>query len=189
MKIDWHQITDLKSRSYTCGHCGESLASKEGYFALDNSRTRIGNIYVCHFCSCPTFFGWDGKQHPGSVFGDTVQGVDDQDVSNLYDEARNCMKVGAYTSSVLCCRKLLMHIAVSKGAKEGDTFLKYVEYLAKNYVAHESKFWVDHIRSKGNDANHEIKIMTKDDAETLLTFSSVLLKIIYEFPSKLPKPS
>jgi hypothetical protein len=46
-----------------------------------------------------------------------------------------------------------MHIAVSKGAKPGGQFIKYVEYLAaQNYVLPDAKPWVDHIRQKGNEA-------------------------------------
>jgi len=43
---------------------------------------------------------------------------------------------------------------------------------------------VDHIRTKGNEANHEIRLMGRQDAEELVTFVEMLLKFIYEFPSK-----
>jgi len=77
-----------------------------------------------------------------------------------------------------------MHIAVSKGAPAGDTFANYVQYLAdKNFIPPDAKDWVDHIRTKGNEANHEIVIMTKDDAEELLSFVEMLLKVIFEFPA------
>ena len=77
-----------------------------------------------------------------------------------------------------------MHIAVSKGAALGDTFFNYVQFLAdKNYISPEAIEWVDHIRQKSNEANHEIIIMAKEDAEDLLTFSEQLLKTIYEFPA------
>jgi len=50
------------------------------------------------------------------------------------------MSVNAYTASVLCCRKLLMNLAVSKGAKEGENFFKYVDYLAtKGYIPPNGK--------------------------------------------------
>jgi hypothetical protein len=98
--------------------------------------------------------------------------------------------VKAFTAAVLACRKLLMHIAVDKGASEGKPFIEYVEYLSnKGYVPPNGKVWVDHIRGKGNEANHEIKIMTKEDALDLVTFIEMLLKFIYEFPSRIsPKP-
>jgi len=47
--------------------------------------------------------------------------------------------------------------------------------------------WVDHIRKKGNEANHEIIIVEKDDATELLSFVEMLLKVIYEFPARMIK--
>ena len=42
-----------------------------------------------------------------------------------------------------------MNIAVAKGAPEGLSFIKYVEYLSENnYVPPDGKEWVDHIRKK-----------------------------------------
>src|SRR5262249_42952294 len=108
--------------------------------------------------------------------------------SDLYDEARNAMSVGSYTAVVLCCRKLLMHIAVAKGALANQTFVKYVAYLADNhYIPPGAKGWVDHIRKKGNEATHEIVIMKKDDAEELISFCAMLMKVIYEFPAAIQR--
>lgn len=77
-----------------------------------------------------------------------------------------------------------MHIAVSKGAKPGESFVHYVKYLAdNNYVPPDARDWIDHIRNKGNEANHEIVIMQRGDAEELISFCHMLLKIIYEFPA------
>jgi hypothetical protein len=100
------------------------------------------------------------------------------------------MKVNSFTSAVLTCRKLLMHIAVEKGADKGKSFLEYVDYLSqKGYVPPDGKGWVDHIRTKGNEANHEIKIMSPADAGDLISFAEMLLKFVYEFPAKMKPPS
>jgi hypothetical protein len=48
---------------------------------------------------------------------------------------------------------------------------------------------VDYIRTKGNEANHEITIMSDEDAKDLITFSEMLLKFVYEFPAKVPVPA
>ena len=111
--------------------------------------------------------------------------MNDSSVGDLYNEARNCTGAGAYTSAVLSCRKLLMHIAVSKGAETGKKFIEYVQYLSdQNYIPPDAKSWVDHIRAKGNEANHEIVIMREEDAKDLLSFIEMLLKIIFEFPGQ-----
>lgn len=83
-----------------------------------------------------------------------------------------------------------MNVAVAQGAKANQPFMAYVEYLASNgYVPPKGRGWVDHIRKKGNEATHEIALMTKPDAEELISFVEMLLKFIYEFPSKIPSAS
>ena len=127
------------------------------------------------------------NQTPGFPYGNTVNSIP-SDVETLYNEARNCTSCSAYTASVLCCRKLLMNIAVSKGAEEGLNFIEYIEYLSdKNFIPPNGKDWVDHIRTKGNEATHEIAIMKKEDAEELITFIEMLLKFIYEFPATIKR--
>ena len=83
-----------------------------------------------------------------------------------------------------------MNIAVSQGAPEGKRFIEYIQYLADNgFVPPHGKGWVDHIRKKGNEATHEIVTMTLQDAEDLIAFTEMLLKFIYEFPSRVPTPT
>ncbi|RYF38119.1 MAG: DUF4145 domain-containing protein [Comamonadaceae bacterium] len=80
-----------------------------------------------------------------------------------------------------------MNIAVAQGAKPGETFIKYVEFLAASgYVPPNGKGWVDHIRKKGNEATHEIALMRQADAEELIGFTEMLLKFIYGFPARVP---
>jgi hypothetical protein len=70
---------------------------------------------------------------------------------------------------------MLMHIAVEKSAKEGLSFLEYVNFLSdKGYVPPDGRHWVDHIRKKGNEATHEIVLMNATDARELLTFVEML---------------
>jgi hypothetical protein len=140
---------------------------------------------ICPSCNQPTYFR-SADQFPGVSFGSPVRGLPD-DVESLYEQVRECTSAGAYTPAVLACRKILMHIAVDQKAKEGGSFLDYVEYLAANgFVPPNGKGWVDHIRKKGNDANHEIVFMSRSDAEDLIIFVEMLLKFIYEFPKRIP---
>lgn len=79
-----------------------------------------------------------------------------------------------------------MNIAVHQGAKEGDSFVNYIKFLEeKGYVAPNTKTWVDEIRKKGNEATHKAPPSNKGDAEQILAFVELLLKIIYEAPSRL----
>ncbi len=182
--MDWKNPGDIGAIVYHCGFCGEKVSSSKGYY----SKGSVRMIYICPNCTCPTYIDKIGemlKQYPGVAYGNKVEYVP-ENINALYEEARNCMSIQAYTTSVMASRKLLMNIAVEKGADEGLSFMNYVEYLdSKHYIPPDGKEWVDHIRQKGNEANHEIIIMEKEDAEELINFIEMLLKIIYEFPGKM----
>jgi hypothetical protein len=180
--MPWIGVSQIPSRPYKCGHCGNVVASSQGYY---HSQRGDHVIFVCPHCDKPTYF--DGQaQMPGVPPGNDVKALP-KDVEALYKEARNSVAVSAFTGSVLTCRKLLMNIAVAQGAVAGQSFLDYVEYLAANgYVPPKGGGWVDHIRKKGNEATHEIVLMSKGDAEDLISFAEMLLKFIYEFPSRVP---
>ena len=183
MTLRWTNLSGLSGRAYVCGFCNKTVGPDKGYFS--QAFPQIFRIYVCSFCEKPTFFEGD-IQTPGVRYGNEVEKLPD-DVGQLYREARSCIAVAAYTASVLACRKILMHVAVEKGAPENQPFLAYVDYLAaKHYVPPGGEGWVDHIRKKGNEANHEIKTMSKADAEELLTLLEMLLKLVYEFPARVP---
>ena len=193
MPYRWENLHSINSKPYICGYCSNSLTSERGFRArlirpdgVDLGKE--GLLYVCHFCSKPTFFDADDNQTPGPKYGNEISGIEDEKISKLYDEARRCVGIGAPTSAILACRKLLMHVAVEKGAKENLKFIEYVKYLSdKGYIPPDSKEWVDEIREKGNEATHEIVIMSDDQAKDLLQLTEMLLKIIYQFPSEIKK--
>lgn len=181
MSKQWQHVQNITSRSYVCGWCGNNVASNLGYYTGDGKR----HIFICPHCFNPTHFDGSG-QIPGVSFGQHVEHLP-ADIDAIYKEARDCAAASCYTASVLICRKLLMNIAVAQGAEPGGTFMSYVEHLSSaGYVPPNGKGWVDHIRKKGNEATHEIVMMTKLDAEELLSFAEMLLKFIYEFPKRVP---
>lgn len=151
-----------------------------------NITDKVPQIVICPGCEKPTFFEGD-KQMPGVAFGAAVNHLP-SDVAGLYTEARNCMSVSAFTASVLATRKLLMNVAVAQGAAENGSFQSYVNYLAANgYVPPNATGWIDHIRSKGNEATHEIPPISEVDAKDLLTFMEMILKLVFEFPNRIPR--
>lgn len=191
MELEWYNIANVGSRSFTCGYCGAPIASEKGWWAKFHETGKVlAYIYVCHKCGRPSFFDIDGKQTPGVAYGNPVNNIPNADVNSLYTEARDCTGCNAFTAAVLCCRKLLMNIAISKGAAKDKKFIEYVEFLSeKGFIPPDGKEWVDHIRKKGNEATHEIAIMKKEDAEELLSFVEMLLKFIYEFPATIKRKS
>jgi hypothetical protein len=179
----YHQALDLTPVEFTCGYCNNPVGSDYGYRILQkNNATQVGGVYICPSCLGPVFRDLKGEFYPKPTAGNAVANLPD-DISRLYNEARDCCGVGAYTASVLACRKILMHVAVDLGADGDQSFLQYVEWLHnQHHIPPNGKAWVDHIRQKGNETNHDIVIAQRPDAETLIKFTEMLLKVNYEFP-------
>lgn len=180
---EWVNRVNLGPRNYRCGWCDRDVGSRDGYYP--QAVPGAASIVICPSCNRPSYF--EGQlQTPGPLPGRAVAKLPNG-VGSLYTEARRAIATGAFTAAVLAFRKLLMHLAVAEGAAEGLSFMQYVEYLdAKGFVPPKGKGWVDHIRTKGNEANHEIVLMTKEDAERLCTFTEMLLRFMYEFPNLVP---
>jgi hypothetical protein len=188
----WRLPNDVEAATWTCGYCGDRVSSIKGWYAgeaTDGSGRQIAWVRICPSCRGATYFSPNGKRSPTNAPGEPVPNVP-TDLSRLYEEARSSSGVGAYTAAVLTCRKILMHIAVEEGAPAGKSFVEYVEYLANNgFVPPKGKGWVDYIRRRGNEANHEIVVMEETDATALVNFVGMLLKFIYQFPNMVPAPN
>ena len=184
-RINWANFSGQNPKLYKCGYCGSDIASQIG-IGSSSTGDSIGYIYLCHVCNAPTVFDPYGNQIPGPLIGREINEISDPLVKEMYLESRKCFSTNSYTSSVMICRKLIMNLAVSKGAKTNLNFNEYVEYLGNNgYVPPDGKEWINHIRIKGNEANHEIAIMKKEDAEDIIKFLEMLLVFIYEFPARM----
>jgi len=178
----WQALSELVSHNFKCKFCDKEVATRKGYYRKET----VWRIYICPYCARPTFF--EGPtQIPAPLLGNDVEKLP-ENIKTLYNEIRDCTGINAYTSAVLSSRKLLMHIAVEQGSEKGKSFLEYVNFLAdKGFVPPNGKEWVDHVRDKGNEANHEIVLMEKDNVLDLINFIEMLLKFIYEFPGRMKK--
>lgn len=189
-KDGWFNVDDLKTKVYKCGYCGKEVATNQGYRYFESNGyviEAVQHIYICHNCNSPTYFDNWGQQTPGYEYGDEVQYLSEV-VSLMYNEARKCFAIDAYTSAVLCCRKLLMNVACEKGAPVNKKFEEYVDYLNDNgYIPPDGKAWVDRIRKLGNQATHKLETKSKEDAELAIKFTGMLLRLVYEFPKLLEK--
>lgn len=186
----WAHFQPVDPRRYRCGHCDANVGSERGIQTNTNlNGQQAGQVVLCMVCNRPSVFVVEGDttvQAPAPAPGESVAHVPD-DVDKLYREARKASGAGAHTAAVLALRKLLMHVAVDLGAPPGKSFFSYVEYLAEStYIPANARGWVDHVRVRGNEANHEIVVMGSDDAEGMITLAGMLLKIAYEFPRRVP---
>lgn len=188
-KTYWANLKQLKNNSYRCGYCGDKVSSQLGIPLIFEQnlgaiiQEQIGGLYLCPNCSKFTEFTSDDKdyQFPRPKFGNPVKNLPEP-LERIYNEARNCISLECYTASVMICRKALMHISVSQGAKPGRSFIDYINFLEKKgFLPPLGKGWVDNIRKKGNEANHEIKEATLEDAKNIIELLEMLLKFIYEY--------
>ena len=185
----WRGAEVISPLSYQCGYCGNQVASTIGYWTGDH---RNGSIMICPLCNFPTIFllrkgTLSSSQIPNSMPGSGVPSVPES-LASLYDEARTCVSAGAFTASVLICRKMLIDLAVAQGDKyaKGKRFFEYVEFLATTVFAPpHGRDWLERIKDQGNKATHELGMMTEDDAILLIKFLEMLLRMLYEFPALL----
>jgi len=180
--IEWQNSNSATGISFQCGYCG----NKAGPSIRFPAKGKRDVIYICPTCSQPTYFDSKQEQTPKPRLGDEISGINKPNVALLYNEARDCTSVGAYTAAVMACRKILMNLAVDQKAEEGKQFAYYVDYLKDNgFVPPQGKEWVKAIKDRGNDANHQIVPMDEEDATLILHFTGALLRFNYELPSVL----
>ena len=175
-------LSKVTGPAHPCGHCGNLVAPEHGYYA-QNVRLYI---FMCPSCQHPTYSQNHTDIQTVGTNGGTEVGFLAQDVDALYREAHQCLNISSYTGTVLLCRKLLMTLCVAQGAEPNKSFKGYMEYLIDNgYVPQKGQGWVDHISQKLDEATHDLTLMTRADAEDLLTFVEMLFKSIYDYPSRI----
>jgi hypothetical protein len=113
--------------SYTCGHCSNQVTG----LVVAQASNKYGGQSLwlrCPNCQEGSVKVAHGAVLPGLPFGPSVEGLP-ADIQDAYEEARQCMAVQAFTAAELICRKILMHVAVEKGAKAGESFTAYLTHL------------------------------------------------------------
>ena len=165
---------------YRCGHCGANICVSKG------NQHSPGQYYLpkCYNCDLPTIITRHDKRYPPSGLSITVKGLPEH-IGEVYKEVKDCLVIGAWTATNMLARKLLMNVAVDKGADENKAFAYYVVWMDKSeWNTTGLKLGLDRIRAKGNDANHEIKEVSKEDVEEIFELLTMFLRLVYEFPDK-----
>lgn len=87
----------------------------------------------------------------------------------------------AFTACTMICRKILLHVAVEKGADADKPFEFCVDYLqGQGYISPSMKPWVDRIRKLGNEGAHDLEAPSSESATSALVFTGELLRTVYE---------
>jgi Domain of unknown function (DUF4145) len=77
-----------------------------------------------------------------------------------------------------------MVCACDKGEKDGKPFTDYVDYLTNTVIGYGAvKTSIDAIRTIGNEATHEVKIVNEPEATRAMKIVTYLLKTIYSLPA------
>lgn len=164
---------------YQCAHCGQSVSGAVVAAHIDPHARHV-RWTQCPNCGEPSAIDSSGAIHPGARYGPVLEGLPEE-VARAYDEARACMSVGAFGAAELVCRRILMHVAVDRGASAGESFAAYVDHLAdEGYVTPPMRSWVDLIRQHGNQATHDITPVDRRRAEGTVQFTAQLLRSVYE---------
>ena len=169
-------------QDYTCGHCERSV----GGLVIAGIGERQIQWLLCPSC------GRGSVQHDDTILPSLlsipqVEGLP-SDICQVYDEARKSFAVEAYTGCELLCRKILMSVAVDRGAAEDKSFEHYVDYLKDNgHITASLKDMADIIRRNGNQSTHKIGQPDPERAEYTLKFTAQVLRSIYEIKSQFSK--
>ena len=169
-------------QDYTCGHCERSV----GGLVIAGIGERQILWLLCPSC------GHGSVQHGNTILPPLlsvpqVEGLP-SDICQVYDEARKSFAVEAYTGCELLCRKILMGVAVDRGAAEDKSFEHYVDYLKDNgHITASLKGMADIIRKNGNQSAHKIGKPDPKRAEHTLKFTAQVLRSIYEIESQFSK--
>lgn len=178
----WQGAVALASvRDYRCGYCGREANASLGY---EYGSARDPVVALCPHCALPTLLEGERRQIPGELVGRFVAYLP-ADIELLFLEARLAVSAGAYTGSVLMCRKVLAHVAVAQGAETGRSFLYVLDYL-ETYLPPSLRGWLEYLRTRSGEAHHEIKIMNRQDALATIGLVEALLRFIYELPNQVP---
>lgn len=167
---------------YHCAHCGHDVTGivvaryvEQTIYGLERA-----TWLLCPSCGDASIITRSGDQFPAPIPGPDLQGLP-PDISAAYDEARRCLGISALTACSMMCRKILMHVAVEKGARAGEPFEKYVNYLQEQgYIAPTMKPWVDRIRQLGNEGAHDLEAPSREATDSVLAFTGGLLRVVYE---------
>lgn len=164
---------------FVCGHCGTQVSGVVVAYISNGAGGAIRWLQ-CPTCLDGSVLSADGSVHPGVMFGPEIDGLPPE-VREAYGEARRCLAANAFTAAEGMCRKILMHVAVDKGAKEGKTFASYIDALATGgYITPPMRDWVTLIKNHGNEAHHLLEPPSQRRAEGTLLFTAQLLRSVYE---------
>ena len=184
-----------QSDSITCPVCGKGKTVNIALAKDKRPSVKAGYRWmVCQDCCGASIAianedGW-ATVYPPRPSGRQIKNLP-TDVMQMWEEANLTYSVGAYTSAVLMCRKIVFATAVKCGlpAKNdkgrAPKFEVCVNYLVDKEIitTHIRDNWADSIRTWGNAATHEIQSVRQSTADKAIKFTEQVLLLSFEYPS------
>lgn len=191
---EWHniaqsgQVVRPRHVPVDCGACGQTTNAR---IVATCKRDHDGADISWGICTCDreepmivceragtTFAQWPEARHFKA--GERWP----QDLAQLYDEAAKSYSAGAFTAATMAARKLLMATACKEGDTDGKQFAAYVDYIVKEVLTFpKAKDAIDRIRKIGNEANHHLQFVNRDDAKRAMEIVTYMLNTIYSLPT------
>jgi len=188
-----HNLLELYSaksdayQSYRCGYCNRVVHGLVVSRIIDDEEGYESIWLLCPNCKRGSVKTPENVIVPYAKASANIPGLS-PNLEKAYNEAGDCLSIGSFTACEMVCRKILMSVAVDRGAKENLTFKQYVNYLESNGdITSNMKPWVVFIKDSGNDANHELALSSKEHAESTFDFTTQLLTLIYGMQHRINK--
>lgn len=101
-------------------------------------------------------------------------------ISKSYKEAARAYSAGLYDACAVMCRKCLEALCAEKGARGKNLAARLSSLQSSGTIDARLFKWADQLRLVGNDAAHDLTIITDaDDARDTLEFVEAILTYIY----------
>lgn len=177
-----------RHRTYPCGACAQTT---NGRVLASLKRDQDGATVQWCVCSCSREEPSVMIERGGAVVSQIPEAREFEagdrwppELGQLFDEAARAFAAGAFTATAMVCRKVLMACACQEGDADGKPFTQYVDYIVGTVLTFpRAKEAIDKIRGIGNEANHKVKFVSRDDARRALSIVSYMLSTIYSLPS------
>ena len=189
------RFTDDRAQSgaITCPVCGEGKTVNIAWATDRRNFVETGYRWmVCQDCcgaSISIFREGGGEEiYPPRTHQQPIENLPG-DVAEMWEEANLTYSVGANTSAVLMCRKIVFATAVRFGLPEKNDkgwapkFEECVNFLVKEGILTKriKDSWADSIRLWGNAATHELKSVRQSTALKAIEFTRMILRMAFEF--------
>jgi hypothetical protein len=188
LQSQMHNEPPITHRDFDCGACGQPT---NGRIIASMKRKFDGaTLWFC-VCSCPRREGALMVSKGGVTISQFPEAREfhvganwPPDLSQLFEEGARAYAAGAYTATAMVARKLLMVCACHEGDTDGKRFVEYVNYITGSVIAFpKAKDSIDKIRGIGNEANHNLTFVSRDDARRAMSIVTYMLNTIYSLPS------